>query len=336
MSIANHICSSSRASGRALDDRVRRLAGGGPRRRGEDQHAHPAAARAAVDDVDALAAAALVDQALPRLLRRFVGSRDRRGEMDRDDVAAGVEQRRVDLDEVADRGLRRRRALSRWRGGARRTRRSRRSRSPALLAAERHVEADPLDAPRRRASPRADRTSCRRRPRSWPRRSPPGCISCQATRRVPSAYHPRAWGRRWLPGATGLHRIAPRPGAGARGDELRLLIRRGLRPRPARGDRLRARHRRHHRSPGGAPRRRRRRPGLPCRRATRRCAPPMPIASSTSTSAARGSWPRRRCVAGVERLVLTSSVAAIGPAPAGRAGPTSARRSRPEAWGSPT
>ena len=95
----------------------------------EDQHAHPAASRAAVDHVDPFTAAALFDQPLPRLQSRFVGAGDPGGEVDRDDRPARVQQRPVDLDEVADRRLRGRRALVARRGGARRTRRSRRSRA---------------------------------------------------------------------------------------------------------------------------------------------------------------------------------------------------------------
>ena len=117
---------------------------GGVRRR---EHHQPLAAGrgAAVEDVDPLAALALVQQALARLLRRLAGSRDPGREVDRDDLAALGQQRLVDGDEVADRRLRGRDALvaraqalveARVFGWGI-------SISRPLLAVERDVEADP-------------------------------------------------------------------------------------------------------------------------------------------------------------------------------------------------
>ena len=90
-----------------LDDRLAAAAGRRPRARGRERRAGPCPpqADAAVDDVDPLAALALVDQPLARLVGRLEGPRDPGGEVDRDDLAALREQRLVDLDEVADRGL---------------------------------------------------------------------------------------------------------------------------------------------------------------------------------------------------------------------------------------
>jgi hypothetical protein len=128
----------------ALDDGLDRLAGLGRRDRREDEHPHPTAAGAAVDHMDALASAALVDQPLAGLRRRLVGAGDPGCEMDRDDRPAGVEERPVDLDEVADRRLRGRRSLV-----ARPQPLEERSVVAdlallALLAGDRHVEADLL------------------------------------------------------------------------------------------------------------------------------------------------------------------------------------------------
>ena len=78
----------------------------------ERAEAHPAAGRPRVEEVDPLAALALVDQPLAGLARGLEGPRDARGDVDRGDFPAGVEQRLVDGDEVPDRGLRGRRAPS--------------------------------------------------------------------------------------------------------------------------------------------------------------------------------------------------------------------------------
>ena len=97
VSIENHIFSDSRP----LLDRGQRL--GSPRRppaaalRGDQGH-HPlaAAAAAAVQDVDPLAAGPRVDQRLAGLQRRVVGARDPGRDVDRDDLASLGEQRLVD------------------------------------------------------------------------------------------------------------------------------------------------------------------------------------------------------------------------------------------------
>ena len=64
------------------------------RRRGgaEDAEAHAAGGRARVEDVDALAALALVDQPLAGLIGRLVGAGDAGRDVDRDDLPAGFEQ----------------------------------------------------------------------------------------------------------------------------------------------------------------------------------------------------------------------------------------------------
>ena len=71
----------------------------------QQQQAGPAAAAFAVDHLDALAEAALAEQPVG-LARGLEGPRDAAGEVDRDDVAAGLEQRLPDGEEVADRRLR--------------------------------------------------------------------------------------------------------------------------------------------------------------------------------------------------------------------------------------
>ena len=113
----------------------------------EHGQAHAAGRRARVHDADPLAALVLVDQPLARLVRGLEGAGDPGGDVDRDDFLAGVEQRLVDGEEVADRGLRGGGAAF---GGA----------QPLveageigdielalLLAVDGDVEADPLDAP---------------------------------------------------------------------------------------------------------------------------------------------------------------------------------------------
>ena len=90
----------------ARQDRVRvGAAAGGARRRQRDQ-AEPSARGLRVQDADPLAAPALLLEGLLGLDGRLEGARDARRDVDRDDVAAGVQQRLPDLDEVADRGLR--------------------------------------------------------------------------------------------------------------------------------------------------------------------------------------------------------------------------------------
>ncbi len=76
------------------------------RRGGQGAEAHPAGRRARVEDVDALPALALVDEALAGLVGGLAGAGDAGRDVDRDDLAPGLEQRLVDGDEVADRGLR--------------------------------------------------------------------------------------------------------------------------------------------------------------------------------------------------------------------------------------
>ena len=68
----------------------------------------PAAGAARVDDLDR-AAARRARRARPRPGARTRGAGDAAGEVDRDDVVAGLEQRLVDREEVADRRLRGRR-----------------------------------------------------------------------------------------------------------------------------------------------------------------------------------------------------------------------------------
>ena len=86
--------------------------------RGCCRHQHQAlgpARRLGVDHVHALGCLA---ELLPRLLRRVDGPGKPAGEMDRDDLVAGGDQRLVDREEVSDRGLRRGRQI--WRRGERR------------------------------------------------------------------------------------------------------------------------------------------------------------------------------------------------------------------------
>ena len=82
------------------------------RRRGDRGEAEARRAAARVEHRDAFAQAAL-GELLARLQRGVVRARHRAREVDRDDVAAGVEQRLVGGEEVADRRLRRRRHVGR-------------------------------------------------------------------------------------------------------------------------------------------------------------------------------------------------------------------------------
>ena len=102
VSTANHIFSSRRAG-----LRVARHLGAvvpGARRRARGQHDESLAAAGAqrVDHVDA---ARQLAEMVARLLGRAHGARHPAGEMDRDDLVAGVDERLVDGEEVADRGL---------------------------------------------------------------------------------------------------------------------------------------------------------------------------------------------------------------------------------------
>jgi hypothetical protein len=71
---------------------------------GEHQQSRPAAGAFAVDDLHALAQAALGQQPVG-LASGLEGTRDAAGQVDRDDVPAGLDQRLPDREEVADRGL---------------------------------------------------------------------------------------------------------------------------------------------------------------------------------------------------------------------------------------
>ena len=90
----------------AGDDRLGVAAGRGRGGGAERAEAHPAGRRARVEDADPLAALVFVDEPLAGLAGGLEGAGDAGRDMDRDDLAAGVEQRLVDGDEVADRGLR--------------------------------------------------------------------------------------------------------------------------------------------------------------------------------------------------------------------------------------
>ena len=147
VSIANHIFRPSRARSAAARTSVPRAPRSAARRGRERQEAGAAAGRAAVVDEDPLAALALVDQLLARLVRRVAGAGDAGREVDRDDLA------------------RRRRGAARRPRGSRRRMAARWSRPRAapqalvevvvlgradlalalLLAVERHVQADPVD-----------------------------------------------------------------------------------------------------------------------------------------------------------------------------------------------
>ena len=147
VSIANHIFSSSRVCSARASDGVGVAA---RRRRGrgaEHAEAHAAGRRARVHDVDPLAALAFVDQPLARLVGGLEGAGDAGRDVDRDDLLAGVEQRLVDGDEVADRGLRGGRAAL---GGAQALVEGGVVGDlglALLVAVDRDVEADRLDSP---------------------------------------------------------------------------------------------------------------------------------------------------------------------------------------------
>ena len=124
MSMQNQIAQRGARLVRAGEDRVDVAAGARGRGGGEHDATEAAARGLGVDDLDPAVAAALVEQRLG-LRRGADRARDPAGQVDRDDVAAGREQRLVGGDEVADRRLRGRRQRRRRRAAARRRRRSR-------------------------------------------------------------------------------------------------------------------------------------------------------------------------------------------------------------------
>src|SRR5881394_225207 len=77
-------------------------AAGSGRRGAARAEAHSAGRRARIENLDSLAALAFVDEALAGLAGRLAGAGDTGRDMDRGDLAASVEQRLVDGDEVAD------------------------------------------------------------------------------------------------------------------------------------------------------------------------------------------------------------------------------------------
>ena len=97
----------------------------------ERAEAHPAGRRARVEELDPLAALALVDEALAGLAGGLAGAGDPRRDVDRGDLAAGVEQRLVDGERSRRSRAGRSSRRSPMRAAARRKRRSRRSRSPS-------------------------------------------------------------------------------------------------------------------------------------------------------------------------------------------------------------
>ena len=177
VSIANHIRSRSRVSRHPLDDLLGRLPGVDRGRRRQDEHPHPAASRAAVDDVDPFTAATLVDQPLPRLQSRFVGAGDPGGEVDRDDRPTRFQQRPVDVDEVADRRLRGRRSRVARPEPLEERCRSPRSRSSLRCSPPSETYRLTCWTPRSFRRPREGRTSCRRRSRYPPGDSPRTVVS---------------------------------------------------------------------------------------------------------------------------------------------------------------
>src|SRR3954454_6864945 len=80
-------------------------AGAGDARRGHRQHPEPCARGGGVEDDDPVGVDAALDELVARLLRRGERAGDAGAQVDRDDVAAGLEQRLVDREEVADRRL---------------------------------------------------------------------------------------------------------------------------------------------------------------------------------------------------------------------------------------
>src|SRR6202012_5598362 len=116
------------------------------RRRGrKDAEAGRAAGHLGVVEVDALAVPALVDQPLARLVGGLEGARDRRGDVDRDDLLARVEQRLPDGEEVTDRGLRGGRPVGRLAQAAVEVVVVGDVELTLLLAVDRDVEADHAD-----------------------------------------------------------------------------------------------------------------------------------------------------------------------------------------------
>ena len=109
-----------------------------------------------------------------------------------------------------------------------------------------------------------------------------------------------------------VHRLAPGPRA--RRARRRLADPRPpeLRPRPARRARVRARDGRRHGPPGGPPRDGRGRAGVPRRRAGPRCASEDRAAVWETNAARRPVVFEEALAAGVERVVHTSTVGAIG------------------------
>ncbi len=129
----------------AGEDRFAVAAGPGGRGGREHRVAHPAAGRARVEEVDPISPLALGDEPLARLPGCLEGPRDAGGDVDRDDLAAFVEQGLVDRGEVPDGGLRGRRAFL---GGAQALVESGvvgDLRLRLLGAVDSHVEADDMD-----------------------------------------------------------------------------------------------------------------------------------------------------------------------------------------------
>ena len=147
VSIANHIFRSLRVSSAwaMAAGRVGAVQGGG--RGAERAEAHAAGGRARVQHVDPLAALVFLDQPLARLVGGLEGAGDAGRDVDRDDFPAGVEQRLVDLEEVADRGLRGGRPALRGAQPLVEGVEVGDVRLALLLAVDRDVEADRLDAP---------------------------------------------------------------------------------------------------------------------------------------------------------------------------------------------
>ena len=115
----------------------------------------------------------------------------------------------------------------------------------------------------------------------------------------------------------GLHRLAPGAGPGRARRRAAPAGAAQVEPRPPRRSRIRAGHRRRHRSPRRAPGDGRARTASSTSPAPPRCGREPPRRSSRSTSAAPGSSWRRRSRPGVERVVHTSSAGAVGPAKPG-------------------
>ncbi len=95
-----HLARRSHARGDGVLVGARASGGGG----GEHQQPHPAAGGFRVQDLDAIAQATLCEQPV-RLVGGLAGARDAAGEVDRDDILAGLDQGLPGGEEVADRGL---------------------------------------------------------------------------------------------------------------------------------------------------------------------------------------------------------------------------------------